>query len=109
MSWSKPGGGCGVTTETTDSSHSVGAVANVISWRGAATGAATVTGSALTNCLKTCVVHVLATGADRLQHPCGAFCDCESSNCGQEKQFPQNSAATTSPASSELENLFICP
>jgi hypothetical protein len=47
------------------------------------------------------------TGGDRLQHPCDAFCARESSNCGQEKQFPQNNAATINAASTELENVLI--
>ena len=73
---------------------------------GAAAGAVTDTGSALTKCFRTFVVQVCVTGAERLQHPCGALCARESSNCGQEKQFPQNSAATINTASTELEKVL---
>jgi hypothetical protein len=61
----------------------------------------------LTKCFKTFVLQAVVTGAERLQHPCAAFCARESSNCGQEKQFPQNSAATISAASTELEKVLI--
>jgi len=74
---------------------------------GATTGIATTTGSALTKCFKGAVVQVLVIGAGRLQHPCGAFCGTESSSWGQEKQFPQKSAATTNAANSELEKARI--
>src|SRR5690348_15507348 len=80
---------------------------NAATHSGEASGAATATGSALTKFFRTLVVQVCLTGAERLQHPCGAFCARESSNCGQEKQFPQNSAATMSAASTELEKVLI--
>jgi hypothetical protein len=81
--------------------------AKATSTAGAAVGAATETGSAFTKCRKAWFVQVLATGAERLQQPCGAFSARESSNWGQEKQFPQNSATTTNAASSALETVFI--
>ena len=87
-------------------STAAGSGANTTS-AGAATGAATGAGSALTKFFRMLVVHVRVTGAERLQHPCGAFCARESNNCGQEKQFPQKSAATISAASTELENVLI--
>ena len=74
---------------------------------GAATGAVAGAGSALTKFFSALVLQVRVTGADRLQHPCDAFCAKAISNCGQEKQFPQNSAATINPASTELENVLI--
>ena len=73
---------------------------------GIAAGGATATGSAFTKCFNTFVVHFCFIGVGRLQQLCASFFASESSNCGQEKQFPQNNAATRSIASTELETVF---
>ena len=73
---------------------------------GMTAGGVTATGSAFTKCFNTFVVHFCFIGAGRLQQLCASFFANERSNCGQEKQFPQNNAATRSIASTELEKAF---
>jgi hypothetical protein len=103
---SKFGGEWGVS-KVTEKSRAANMGTNTFSSAGATAGAVTATGSALTKCFKTSVVQARVTGAERLQQPCADFCANASSNCGQEKQFPQNRAATINPASTELENVLI--
>ena len=106
VSASEPGGEWGVTNVTRDS-RAGGGGTNVEVTAGRTAGAVTGAGSALTKCRKTLVVQERVTGTGRLQQLCGEWAVRASSNCGQEKQFPQNSAATTTAASSELESAFI--
>jgi hypothetical protein len=64
--------------------------------------------SAFTKFRSTCVWQFPVAGFVRWQHPWAGWCDCKaSSTCGQEKQFPQNSAATTIAAITELEKVRI--
>src|ERR1044071_5396798 len=104
VSSSKPGGECGVAVATLRSHEAGGGTTEEACCAGITAGAATPTGSALTKCFRTLVVHFWVTGARRLQQLWASCLASESSNCGQEKQFPQNRAATTSRDSSELEN-----
>ena len=65
-------------------------------------------GSAFTKFCSTCVRQSCGACFVRWQQPCaGCFEVNESSTCGQEKQFPQNRAATTNAAITELETARI--
>lgn len=65
-------------------------------------------GSAFTKLRSTCVRQSCGACFVRWQHPCaGCFDVNERSTCGQEKQFPQNRAATTNAAITELETARI--
>jgi hypothetical protein len=76
---------------------------------GAIKGNAGALDSAFTKLFSTCDWHPEDAGLFVLwQHPWAGWCDCNAAkSCGQEKQFPQNSAITTSAAMIELEAFRI--
>src|ERR1051326_7160695 len=102
-----PGGACSSGVGLGASRHSTTVKGRIAS---ALTGRATAgtTGSAFTKFRSTCVPQFFDGCLVRWQHPWAGCLDVkESKTCGQEKQFPQNNAATTSAAMIELERARI--
>jgi len=65
-----------------------------------------VVGSTFTKCCNDCAVQPEDVCLVRWQQPCAGWCVVNARRtCGQEKQFPQNNAATTSAAIIELETV----
>ena len=102
-----PGGACSSGAGDHSPCHATTLSVIATSATTASTGAGP-TGSAFTKFRSTCVRQSCGACFVRWQQPCaGCFDVNERNTCGQEKQFPQNSAATTSTAITELETARI--
>jgi hypothetical protein len=104
---SKSGGECrSRETRLSVTTSGAGGATSRVTIGKAGTGAAD---SAFTKVFRTCDRHPEDAGLLVLwQHPWAGWCDWSAANsCGQEKQFPQNNATTTSAAMIELETFRI--
>jgi len=103
---SKSGGECGSREATlSDTTNAGGGSTNCANTGRAGAGAPD---SAFTKLFSTCDWQPEDGCFVLWQHPWAGWCECSAAkSCGQEKQFPQNSATTTSAAMIELETFRI--